>query len=227
MHVLILSHHPLQAKFLQKGLRYENIGADMCLPENFHKIWYSQYDAVLIPLKSWILPSLPKILEIITPIKNVPVIILHQTEPPLHLSAILKNSPQFLLLGSHTPFVGIIQKIKQSKNQTFNSQAFLQIGDLFMDLEKKEVLRAGKLKHLRNKEFSLLECLMRNAGKTLTRTFLLENVWDRNTTILSNTVDVHINRLRNKIDCGAKQTLIKTVPMTGYKICHTLDNPKV
>lgn len=223
MHVLILNHHPLQAKFLQKGLRYENIGADLCLPENFYKIWYSQYDAILIPLKAWILPSFPKILEIVAPLKNVPIIILHQTEPPLHLAMILKNSPQIILLGSHTPFVSIIQKIKQTQTQTFDHQPFLQIDDLFMDLEKKEVLRAGKLKHLRNKEFSLLECLMRNAGKTLTRTFLLENVWDRNTTILSNTVDVHINRLRSKIDNGAKHSLIKTIPMTGYKICNTQD----
>jgi two-component system, OmpR family, response regulator len=226
MHLLILSHHPLQAKFLQKGLRYENIGADRCRPENLHKMWYGQYDAILLPLKSWTFPAFPKIIKTTTPLKNTPLIILHQKQPDPALRRILQKYDNIHLLSSLTPFRDIIIKLKTLKNQPLADKTFIEVGDLAMDIEKKEVFLKGKLKRLCNKEFSLLECFMRNAGKTLSRTFLLENVWDRNATILSNTVDVHINRLRHKIKPTDKTALIETVPMAGYKLSIDLLNPK-
>ncbi len=76
--------------------------------------------------------------------------------------------------------------------------------------------RSNKIFRLRNKEFSLLEFFIINRGKILTRNLILEHVWDRNANFASNTVDVHINRLRQKIDVPFREKLIHTVPCVGY-----------
>ncbi len=220
MHVLILNHHPLQAEFLKKSLRYENIGADLCHPENLIKIWYNQYDALLIPVKQWTIPPLKNLPATLKTIGNVPTIITHQTPPPTNIEKTLKTLSSLELIATQTPFTKLIEKIKKLKPPSFktaNSRE-IRISDLYINLETREVYREGKSRHLRNKEFSLLECLMRHSGKALTRSYLLENVWDRNTTILSNTVDVHINRLRHKIDHGFSYRMIVTIPCTGYKL---------
>lgn len=92
----------------------------------------------------------------------------------------------------------------------------LCVSDVALDLESRKAFRKGKLLILRNKEFSLLEFLMRNIGKVLTRNELLEHVWDQNATMLTNTVDVHMSKLRRKIDKGRRRPLIHTVYCVGY-----------
>lgn len=94
----------------------------------------------------------------------------------------------------------------------------LVVADLEMDTLAHNVARAGKPIHLNRKEFSLLEYLMRNPGTTLTRTMILEHVWDMNADPFTNTVDVHIRFLREKIDERHKKKLLKTVHGYGYKI---------
>ncbi len=220
MHVLIVNFHTLQARFIQRNLRYENISADTCQPENLTKIWYNQYDSLVIPIKTWSFPPFPKLLEILHPLGQVPIIIAHQTPPPPAIRLQLIKYPLIRLTNNRHSLTELTKTIKtiQANESPKTTNAHLKVGDLKMDLETKEVCRANKQHNLRNKEFSLLECLMRNVNRPLTRTFLLDTVWDRNTTILSNTVDVHINRLRKKIDHHQKQKMIKTVPMVGYKL---------
>jgi two-component system OmpR family response regulator len=94
----------------------------------------------------------------------------------------------------------------------------LQIGDLEMDIIAHTVARAGKRIELNRKEFALLEYLMRNPGITLTRSMILEHVWDMNADPFTNTVDVHIRFLREKIDVGRRKKFLKTVHGFGYKI---------
>lgn len=94
----------------------------------------------------------------------------------------------------------------------------LSVGDLELDIQGHTVFRAGKLIYLNRKEFALLEYLMRNPGVTLTRTMILEHVWDMNADPFTNTVDVHIRFLRQKIDGHGQKRLIKTVHGYGYKI---------
>lgn len=94
----------------------------------------------------------------------------------------------------------------------------LTLGDLEMDTLAHRVTRAGKTIDLNKKEFALLEYLMRNQGTTLTRSMILEHVWDINADPFTNTVDVHIRFLRAKIDDGNKKKLLKTVHGYGYKI---------
>jgi DNA-binding response OmpR family regulator len=92
----------------------------------------------------------------------------------------------------------------------------LEIDDLSLDLYTHKVTRSGKEIELTSKEYTLLEYLMRNAGKVVTRTMISEHVWDIDFDTFTNVIDVYINYLRNKIDSGAKKKLIQTVRGRGY-----------
>ncbi len=90
------------------------------------------------------------------------------------------------------------------------------VGDLTVDIVARHVERAGKRIELSQREFALLEYLARNHGQILSRTMILEHVWDMQQDPLTNVVDVHITRLRRKIDQGFAQPLIHTIRGVGY-----------
>ena len=92
----------------------------------------------------------------------------------------------------------------------------LVVSDLEMDLLAREVTRAGQHIELQPREFHLLEYLMRHQGHVVTRTMLLEQVWDYNFDPQTNVIDVHVSRLRRKIDRGFDAPLIQTVRGAGY-----------
>jgi two-component system OmpR family response regulator len=92
----------------------------------------------------------------------------------------------------------------------------LEVDGLKMDLLSREVVRDGKKIDLKPREFLLLECLMRHAGQVLTRTMLLEAVWDYHFDPQTNVIDVHISRLRQKVDRSFDEPLIHTVRGSGY-----------
>jgi len=94
----------------------------------------------------------------------------------------------------------------------------LKVGDLEMDLLARTVRRAGQKILLQPREFRLLECLMRNAGRVVTRTMLLEKVWDYHFDPQTNVIDVHISRLRGKIDKEFEEPLLHTVRGAGYRL---------
>lgn len=92
------------------------------------------------------------------------------------------------------------------------------VADLELDSAGRTVRRRNQSIALRRKEFDLLEYLMRNSGKTLTRGMILDNVWEVDCDIWANSVDVHIKHLRDKIDRPFGSSLIKTVHGLGYKL---------
>jgi two-component system OmpR family response regulator len=92
------------------------------------------------------------------------------------------------------------------------------VGDLHISLSRREVRRSGQLISLRRKEFDLLEYLARNPDRVLTRQMILDNVWDSDVNVFTNTVDVHIKYLRDKIDRPYAKKIIKTVHGLGYKL---------
>lgn len=94
----------------------------------------------------------------------------------------------------------------------------LQVDDLEMDVLKRKVTRAGEVIDLQPKEFMLLEFLVRHAGQVVTRTMLLESVWDFHFDPKTNIVDTHVSRLRSKVDRGHKVELIQTVRGFGYSV---------
>ncbi|MGQ7793891.1 response regulator transcription factor [Faunimonas sp. B44] len=91
-----------------------------------------------------------------------------------------------------------------------------RVGDLELDRLARTVTRAGKAIVLQPREFRLLEYLMKNAGTVVTRTMLLENVWDYHFDPQTNVIDVHISRLRGKIDKDFGRPLLQTVRGAGY-----------
>ena len=94
----------------------------------------------------------------------------------------------------------------------------LRVGDMEMDLLKRTVQRAGRRIELQPREFRLLEYLMRRAGEVVTRTMLLEGVWDFHFDPKTSVVETHISRLRSKVDKGFDSELIHTVRGAGYVV---------
>jgi two-component system OmpR family response regulator len=97
-------------------------------------------------------------------------------------------------------------------------QTRLKVADLEMDLLSHKVARGGEKIILQPREFRLLEYLMKHAGQVVTRTMLLENVWDYHFDPQTNVIDVHISRLRQKIDKGFDRPLLNTVRGSGYML---------
>jgi two-component system OmpR family response regulator len=97
-------------------------------------------------------------------------------------------------------------------------EADLAVGDLRMDPRSRRVTRAGRSIQLQPREFRLLEFLMRHAGQVVTRTMLLENVWDYHFDPQTNVIDSHVSKLRRKIDSGFNAPLLHTVRGAGYKL---------
>src|SRR6202020_614976 len=104
------------------------------------------------------------------------------------------------------------------RRETGSVQTLLRVGDLEMDLIGREVRRRGQEIDLQPREFQLLEFLMRHAGQSVTRTMLLERVWEYHFDPQTNVIDVHISRLRAKIDKGFDTTLLHTIRGAGYII---------
>ncbi|HSX39603.1 MAG TPA: response regulator transcription factor [Candidatus Saccharimonadales bacterium] len=94
----------------------------------------------------------------------------------------------------------------------------LQVEDLYIDFSCKTVSRAGHLLTLRRKEFDILEYLVRNKNRVISKEMILDHVWEMGIEVNSNTIEVHIRSLRAKIDKDYTKKLIKTVHNFGYKI---------
>jgi len=97
----------------------------------------------------------------------------------------------------------------------------LRVGDLELDTVTRIVRRGGRRVELTAKEYALLEYLVRNSGRPLTKSLIIEHVWDIHFDSVSNVVEVHINSLRNKIDRGFPTNLIHTVRGVGYMLTDT------
>jgi two-component system OmpR family response regulator len=104
------------------------------------------------------------------------------------------------------------------RSQGVGAETFLMVGDLRMDLLAHKVSRAGQPIPLKPREFALLEFLMRHAGQVVTRTMLLENVWDYNFDPQTNVIDVHMSKLRQKIDAQFAPPLLHTLRGIGYRL---------
>ncbi|MEO9460488.1 MAG: response regulator transcription factor [Lentilitoribacter sp.] len=99
---------------------------------------------------------------------------------------------------------------------TRDTETVYRVGDLELDRLSHEVRRGGQVINLQPREYSLLEYLMNNAGQVVTRTMLLENVWDYHFDPQTNVIDVHISRLRSKIEKGFDGSLLHTIRGAGY-----------
>ncbi len=104
------------------------------------------------------------------------------------------------------------------RGRSVDSSQTIQVGDLTLDLLRREARRGDRIIELTVKEFALLEYLMRHPGQVLTRSQILDHVWRYDSENVSNVVDIYIHYLRDKIDRGFAHPLIKTVRGVGYRI---------
>lgn len=114
-----------------------------------------------------------------------------------------------------------LDALARRRQQAVRVEPQLRLADLVVDLQKQTVTRAGKLIRLQPREYRLLEYLMRHAGHVVTRTMLLEQVWDFHFDPQTNVIDVQISRLRSKIDRDFELPLLHTVRGAGYKLSET------
>lgn len=111
-----------------------------------------------------------------------------------------------------------LRAIHRRASRNNNQQRLLVFDDLILDSDRHSVERAGQPIKLRRKEFALLECLMQNSGQVVTRDILSNYAWRENEDPWTNTIDVHIKYLRDKVDRPFDKQLIKTVHGLGYKL---------
>jgi DNA-binding response OmpR family regulator len=116
-------------------------------------------------------------------------------------------------------FTELVARVRAlSRREPAATDAVLQVGDLELDTTTRQARRAGRRIDLTTKEYALLEYLMRNPGRVLTRTMITERVWNYDTFNVANVIDVYIGHLRRKIDDGSDAKLIHTVRGAGYRI---------
>lgn len=220
MRVLVIEDDLEQAGFIEKVLG--DAGHDVVMAgdgENgLMKARESEFDALVVDR---MLPEKPG-LKLVEEFRNG-----GGTTPALFLSALsdVDNRVEGLKAGADDylakPFAPeeLIARVEAlGRRQTSGEPPVtkLKVGDLEMDLLSRKVMRGETKIDLQPREFKLLEYLMRHAGQTVTRTMLLEGVWNYHFDPQTNVIDVHISRLRAKIDKEFESQLLQTVRGAGY-----------
>jgi DNA-binding response OmpR family regulator len=217
MRVLIIEDEEKVAEFIRKGLQQEGYAVDVAREgeEGAYQAENFEYDAVILDL---MLPKLPG-LEVLKKIRarnlNLPVLILTAKGTVEDKVTGLDHGANDYLVKPFA-FAELSARVRALLRRGAQESTTLRLADLEMNTATRTVTRAGRKIDLKLKEFSLLEFLLRNARRTVTRTMIIEHVWDIHFDSVSNVVDVHINSLRNKIDRGFTPALIHTVRGVGY-----------
>lgn len=226
MRILIVEDEKRVAQFLRKGFLAESFAVDIASDgERGSFLARSEdYDAIILDV---MLPKKDGI-EILKEVRQAKV-----TTPILILSAKseLEDRLAGLDLGAddYLPkpfaFSEVLARIRALiRRSTGEPSVVLRVADLEMDVLKRQVTRDRKNIPLTNKEFQVLEYLIRNKGRVISRVILTEHVWDMNFDSETNIVDVVINRLRRKIDDPFQIKLIHTIRGAGYAIREPQDD---
>ena len=219
MRILIIEDDTQTAKFIIKGLTESGFNVDHASEGDvgLDLAMSNEYDALIIDR------MLPKLdgLSIVENLRgqgfSVPILILSALgEVDQRVEGLQAGGDDYLVKPyAFSELLARLQSIIR-RTQPAQETRLLQVHDLSFDLLKRRVTRAEKTINLQPKEYILLETLMRHAGQVVTRTMLLEKVWDYNFDPQTNVVDVHISRLRAKIDRDFDVQLLKTIRGSGY-----------
>jgi len=219
MYILVLAENNISASFISRGLKYENIlsEAKTFNEDILNSFNINDFDCVVVRMP--VSPSKSKNwLQLLSKAKiSKPLFILLDREFFL-LNSTRINIPTRFIYPHNISVRYLAFEIKRNiQNKVINEgPSILKVYDMKLNLDSREITRFNKTQFLRNKEFQLCEYLMRNTDILLSRQILLENVWDRNAHLITNTVDVHINSLRRKIDNKPELRLIETIHCNGY-----------
>jgi heavy metal response regulator len=217
MRVLIIEDERKVADFIQKGLRQEGYAVDVARDgeEGAYQAENFDYDVVILDV------MLPKVsgLEVLRGLRKqkptlAVLILTAKGEVEDRVKGLDTGASDYLV--KPFAFAELSARIRALLRRGQQEDTTLRFADLEMDTAARRVVRAGKKIDLKPREFALLEFLLRHAGRPVTRTMIIEHVWDIHFDAVSNVVDVHINSLRNKIDRGFTRPLIHTQRGVGY-----------
>jgi len=219
MRILIVEDDKGVSRFIKKGLSEKGFGVDAVFDgeEGLYMGSTNVYDLIVLDI---MLPELNGF-EVLKGIRKKGIL-----TPVLFLTA--KGEKEDVVHGlglgaddylvKPFAFAELLARIKAvlRRGQKDVEMSKICVGDLTLNLFDRTVVRNGKNIELAGKEFAILEYLTRNAGQVLTRTMILDKVWGYDFDTSSNVIDVHINRLRSKMDSGFDSKLIYTIKGVGY-----------
>lgn len=218
MRLLVVEDEKKLASFLKKGFEEEHFAVDVAYDgeEGWYLSEVSDYDAIILDIMLPKMDGLSLCRKLRSRQKDTPIILLTAKDR-------VEDKVTGLNLGADDylvkPFafaelLARVRALLRRKGSSFVSQ--LQVGDLVLDPVSHRVSRGGKLIDLTAKEYALLEFLMRHAGEVVTRTQIIEHVWDQHFDSDTNVVGVYITYLRQKIDHQFEPKLIHTIRGVGY-----------
>jgi two-component system copper resistance phosphate regulon response regulator CusR len=217
MRILVVEDDRKVANFIQSGLAEEGYAVDV-LYEGSHageQANACDYDAVVLDL---MLPGRSgfQVLRDIRARKSaLPILILTAKDTVQERVAGLDGGADDYMVK---PFAlaELSARLRAVMRRGAARENVLRVADLEMDTVRRVVRRAGKTIDLKPKEYALLEFLVRNSDRPVTKSLIIEHVWNIHFDSVSNVVEVHINSLRNKIDRGVGKPLIHTIRGVGY-----------
>lgn len=219
MRILIVEDDTRTASFIMKGLKQAGFVVEH-VPDGedgLHRALTESYDAAVIDIMLPKLDGLTLIDEIRKRKVMTPVIILSaKRSVEDRIRGLQRGGDDYLVKPfTFSELLARIQALIRRAN-SIPEPTTLMVGDLSIDLLKRKVFRAGEEIELQPREFALLEYLMRNAGMVVSKTMIMEHVWDYNFDPQTNVVEARICRLRDKIDRSFDNKLIRTIRGVGY-----------
>ena len=220
MRMLLVEDEEKVSRFLVRGLKAEGYAVDCVSKGDEAKLYLSSYayDLIILDLNLPVVSGTEVLQALRRKDTKVPVIILSAKDSIADKVRNMEIGADDYLTKPFY-FAELLVRIKALlRRGTVGRVSVLRVADLELDREGHQVRRDQQNIELTSKEFLLLDYLMMNAGRVLSRTMILEHVWDQSFEGLTNIVDVYIRQLRKKIDEGHDHKLIRTVRGVGYSI---------
>ncbi|HEX5006607.1 MAG TPA: response regulator transcription factor [Hyphomonadaceae bacterium] len=222
MRILVIEDEARTADFIEKGLKEKGHAVDVCRtgPEGLTFALNGEHDAIVLDRMLPQMDGLTILKTLRAEDKTTPAIILSALGQIDHRVEGLKAGGDDYLVKpfAFSELMARIEAIVRRRDPRAAEQTELRTEDLRLDLVGRKAWRGKRDIDLHPREFAILEYMMRNAGRPVTRTMLLSHVWGYQFEPQANVVDVHISRLRKKIDGAGDKPLIETLRGEGYRI---------
>jgi heavy metal response regulator len=219
MRILVVEDDRGTAGFIQKGLSEQGLAVDTAFDgeEGLHLAGSSSYDVLILDVMLPGLSGFQLLKDLRRQAVSTPAIFLTAKDEKRDVVHGLELGADDYLVKPFA-FSELLARVRAVLRRGHQEQASscLAVADLTLDLITRSAERAGRTIELTGREFHLLEYLMKNSGQVLTRTMIIEKVWGYSFDTTSNIIEVHINRLRAKIDKDFSPKLIHTIKGVGY-----------
>jgi two-component system OmpR family response regulator len=221
MRVLVIEDDRETAQFLQKSLKESGHSADLAGDGETGLVMAKDggYDILIVDRMLPRLDGLSVVKELRTHGSRTPVLILSALgDVDDRVKGLRAGGDDYLTKPyAYSEFLARIEALAR-RAVPEEQETRYAVGDLVLDRLSHRVTRSGEPITLQPREYRLLEYLMKHAGQVVTRTMLLENVWDYHFDPQTNVIDVHVSRLRSKIDKGFDKPLLHTIRGAGYMV---------